>query len=67
MNALRLDKLPNPKMEKSEDFTKVVLFRTRPISRLTSKETADSIYWHCVLVFVIENEAMTNDSVCERF
>jgi predicted HTH transcriptional regulator len=67
MNALRLDKLPNPKMEKSEDFTKVVLFRTRPISRLTSKEKAESIYWHCVLVFVIENEAMTNDSVCERF
>ncbi|QFR39482.1 transcriptional regulator [Candidatus Gracilibacteria bacterium 28_42_T64] len=67
MNALRISKLPNPKMEKSDDFTRVILFRTRPIGKLTNKEKSESIYWHCVLVFVLENEPMTNDSVCERF
>lgn len=67
MDALRSNKLPSPKIEKSEDFTRVVIFRVRPISKLTNKEKAESIYWHCVLVYILENEAMTNESVCERF
>lgn len=54
MNALRVVKLPNPKMETSDDFTRVILYRTRPIWKLTNKEKSDSIYWHCVLVFVLE-------------
>lgn len=67
MNALRIWMLPNPKIEKNEEYTRIVLFRTRPISKLTNKEKSESIYWHCVLIFVLESEAMTNESVCERF
>ncbi len=67
MDSIRIQWLPNPKIEKNEDFTRVVIFRARSILKLTDKEKAESIYWHCVLVFVLENEAMTNESVCERF
>lgn len=67
LEAIKTQKLPNPKIEKSSDFTRITLYRTRPISKLTNDEKAQAVYWHCVLVYVLENEAMTNDSVCERF
>ena len=65
--ALQVEKLPNPKIEKSDDFTRVTLYRYKSISKLTNDEKAQAIYWHCVLTYILENEAMTNDSVCDRF
>ena len=65
--ALQVEKLPNPKIEKSDDFTRVTLYRYKSISKLTNDEKAQAIYWHCVLIFILQDEAMTNDSVCDRF
>lgn len=67
LEALSNEKLPNPKIEKDSDFTRVTLYRTNPLSRLTNNEKAQAIYWHCVLIYVLEGEPMTNDSICDRF
>lgn len=67
LESLKIQKLPNPKIEKSSDFTRVIMYRTRPITKLTNDEKSQAVYWHCVLVYVLENEAMTNESVCDRF
>ncbi len=67
LNAIQNQKLPIPKIERNDDFTRVILYRLRPISRLTNNDKARSIYWHCALQFVLTNTPMTNESVCERF
>ena len=67
LQAIQVEKLPNPKIEKSSDFTRVTLYRTRPIVKLTNNEKAQAVYWHCALTFIVENEPMTNESVCDRF
>jgi predicted HTH transcriptional regulator len=68
LESIQVAKLPNPKIERSSDFTRITLYRTSPITKLTNDEKAQAVYWHCVLTYVLRsNEAMTNLSVCERF
>jgi ATP-dependent DNA helicase RecG len=68
MEAIMIAKLPNPKIERSSDFTRITLYRTRPITKLTNDEKAQAVYWHCVLTYVLRSdEPMTNESVCDRF
>ncbi len=67
LQSISKTKLPNPKMEQDADFTRITLYRVNPLSKLTNDEKIQAIYWHCVLDYVVEGEAMTNESVCDRF
>lgn len=65
--ALQASKLPIPKIERHEDFTRITLYRFRNPSRLTNDEKSEAVYWHCAFLYALDNEPLTNELVCERF
>lgn len=67
LSAIEETKLPAVKIETGKDFTRVVLFKNRAIGKLTNQEKADAIFQHCALRYVLQQEPLTNTSVCERF
>ena len=67
LETIQTVKLPIPRIEKHDDFTRITLYRTRDIFKLTNEEKAKSIYWHCTLIFVLNGQPLTNELVCERF
>lgn len=58
--------LPAPLPESGEDYTRVVLFAPRPLSKMDKADRIRSVYLHACLRYV-NRDYLTNTSVRERF
>jgi predicted HTH transcriptional regulator len=61
-----LYQLPAPKFQGDEDFTKVFLYAPREFKEMDRIDRIRASYQHCCLKYVT-NEAMTNQTLRERF
>jgi predicted HTH transcriptional regulator len=58
--------LPAPLAESSADFTRVVLFAPRSLTRMDKADRIRAVYWHACLRYV-NRQHITNASIRERF
>lgn len=58
--------LPAPLVEVTEDHTRVVLFASRPLTKMTKADRIRAVYLHACLRYV-NRENLTNTSVRKRF
>ena len=61
-----LHQLPAPLVEAESDYTRVVLFAPRPLSRMDKSERLRAVYLHACLRYV-RREYLTNSTVRQRF
>lgn len=61
-----LYQLPAPLPESGEDYTRVVLFAPRPLSKMDKADRIRAVYLHACLRYV-NRDYLTNTSVRERF
>lgn len=64
--AIEVYQLPAPKFIREDDYTKVILYSYRQLTRMAKEDRIRSCYQHCCLQYV-SNETTTNHSVRTRF
>lgn len=64
--AIEVYQLPAPKFIRAEDYTKVILYSYRPLTRMDKEDRIRACYQHCCLMYV-SNQSTTNQSVRNRF
>lgn len=64
--AIEAYQLPAPKFIREEDYTKVVLYAHRQLTRMAKEDRVRACYQHCCLLYV-GNQTTTNQSVRNRF
>ena len=68
-NAVReceVAKLPGPKIDSHEDFTRITIYGPRSLRMMSTVEKINSVYLHSCIKFE-SDEAMNNESVRVRF
>ena len=66
--AIELSQLPAPNIENQEnDGVRVTLYAQKPLSKLTQEEQCRACYFHSCIQHVIEQDGLTNASLCKRF
>lgn len=60
-------KLPAPRLIASPDGMKVIIRGPCTFDQLSSEDRVNTCYWHCVLRYEVEREAMSVSSMRERF
>jgi len=58
-------KLPAPKIEQWEDYTKVTLYSSEKIESLSKEDRVRACFQHCVIKYILK-DYMTNSSFRER-
>jgi ATP-dependent DNA helicase RecG len=64
--AIEVYQLPAPKFIRGEDYTKVVIYSHRQLTRMDKEDRIRACYQHCCLMYV-SNQNTTNQSVRNRF
>jgi ATP-dependent DNA helicase RecG len=64
--AIENYQLPAPKFIREEDYTKVILYAHRQLTRMDKEDRVRACYQHCCLLYV-SNQPTTNQSVRNRF
>lgn len=63
--AIEVYQLPAPKFIREEDYTKVILYSHRQLTRMDKEDRIRACYQHCCLMYV-SNQNTTNQSVRNR-
>jgi ATP-dependent DNA helicase RecG len=63
---IELAQLPPPKIEKRDDGVKVTIYGYKNLAQLTKDEQCRACYYHSCIKYVIDQEALTNDSLSKR-
>lgn len=58
-------KLPAPKIEKQDNYTKVILYSWEKISNLSKEDRIRACFQHCIIKYILK-DYMTNSSFRER-
>lgn len=64
--AIEVYQLPAPKFIREQDYTKVILYSYRQLTRMDKEDRIRACYQHCCLQYV-SNQTTTNQSVRARF
>lgn len=64
--AIEVYQLPAPKFIRGEDYTKVIIYSHRQLTRMDKEDRVRACYQHCCLMYV-SNQNTTNQSVRNRF
>jgi predicted HTH transcriptional regulator len=64
--AIEVYQLPAPKFIREDDYTKVILYAYRQLTRMDKEDRTRACYQHCCLQYV-SNQTTTNQSVRGRF
>lgn len=65
--AIELSQLPPPNIEdKESDGVRVTIYSQKELSKLTKEEQSRACYFHSCIQHVINQEALTNTSLCTR-
>ena len=64
--AIEVYQLPAPKFIREEDYTKVILYSYRQLTRMDKEDRIRACYQHCCLQYV-SNQTTTNQTVRARF
>lgn len=65
--AIELSQLPPPNIEDQEnDGLKVTIYSQKELSKLTKEEQCRACYFHSCIQHVINQDALTNASLCKR-
>ena len=63
--AIEKDKLPAPKIEKLDNYTKVILYSWEKVETLTKEDRIRACFFHCCIRYILK-DYMTNSSFRER-
>lgn len=66
VTAVEAMQLPAPKMIRYEESTRVILYSSMPFSMISREEKLRAVYQHASIKY-LQNEALTNKSLRERF
>lgn len=66
IRLLETVRLPAPKFEAGDNYTRVTLFFPKKFEEMTVKERIENTYWHACIMHV-EGKKMTNTTLRERF
>lgn len=65
--AIEVAQLPPPKIENQEnDGVRVTIYSQKELSKLTKEEQCRACYFHSCIQHVIEQDGLTNASLCKR-
>lgn len=64
--SIELAKLPAPNIEAQKESVKVTMYSKKGVGLLTEKEKCRACYFHSCIKYVVEQEPMTNSSLCQR-
>ncbi len=63
---IELSQLPAPKIENRDDGVRVTIYSHKDLKNLTKEEQCRACYIHSCIQHVIENDGLTNGSLCRR-
>ena len=63
---IELFQLPAPKIEIKDDSLKVSIYSYKELNQLTKEEKLRACYFHSCIKHVVDQESMTNSSLCTR-
>ena len=66
ISAIELAQLPAPNIESRDDSVRVTIYSYKDLNQLTKEEKCRACYFHSCIKYVVDQEAMTNASLCER-
>jgi len=66
IRAIEISQLPAPKIEIKDDSLKVTIYSHKKLNQLTKEEKLRACYFHSCIKHVVDQEPMTNSSLCKR-
>lgn len=66
MVEIEVAQLPPPQLEKRDDGVKITIYSHKELSQLTKDEQSRACYFHSCVRYVIDQEGLTNESLCKR-
>jgi len=66
IRAIELSQLPAPKIEIKDDSLRVSIYSYKELNQLTKEEKLRACYFHSCIKYVVDQEPMTNSSLCTR-
>lgn len=64
--AIERAQLPAPNIENREDGVRVTIYSHKELSKLTKEEQCRACYFHSCIQHVLEQDGLTNASLCKR-
>jgi predicted HTH transcriptional regulator len=65
--AIEVSQLPAPNIENRDDGVRVTIYSQKELKKLTKEEQCRACYIHSCIQHVIEQDGLTNTSLCKRF
>jgi predicted HTH transcriptional regulator len=65
--AIEVLQLPAPNIENRDDGIRITIYSQKDLNKLTKEEQCRACYIHSCIQHVIENDGLTNSSLCKRF
>jgi ATP-dependent DNA helicase RecG len=66
ISAIEVFQLPAPKFIREVDYTRVIMYAHKPLSKMDKDDRVRACYQHCCLQYV-NNQTTNNQSVRQRF